>query len=488
MLYQSRIFKSLGIYFSGLMLALLLAACGSEQTPQQAAVIAAPSTTVIATSSAATTAASVVTTADVNTPAALPTVTVGAATTNPATTIAPSTSAATATEPVTTVAPVSTTSNASQTVASTTVTVATVGTQPAGSNGKALLAVVDPNVALLVIDPTTKTVKSLLDGSELQPVGRPDWSTDANQLVVPVAAKGGKLSQLYLVSLSGNAPRKLLTAQPAESTDSEPKWSPDGKTIVFTRNTGGKHELWLVDRDGQNARKLTNGQQASWSPDSQRIAFITDGKVKTNIEAPQDNALHLISARGQNEWEPLSVAKMPTDLTAQGYPFGPDTLFIQYPVWLEGGKTIGFTTVGHSGLVGTVNSTTSKDLKVWDTQYEGGFGPTDSATGGGWLAYESYPPSGFAGASLVNVGGKPNLQKPATLNLDDPKKGILATHPALSADGSQVAYLRLTKDQFTGPDLKTLNGTLVVAQLRGDKLSSEKEIYKGPVQFIAWSK
>ncbi|TMC79058.1 MAG: hypothetical protein E6J15_01390, partial [Chloroflexi bacterium] len=39
-----------------------------------------------------------------------------------------------------------------------------------------------------------------------------------------------------------------------------PRWSPDAKQIAFLRDRGGdeRFDIWLVDRDGEHERNLTN--------------------------------------------------------------------------------------------------------------------------------------------------------------------------------------------------------------------------------------
>jgi Tol biopolymer transport system component len=59
-----------------------------------------------------------------------------------------------------------------------------------------------------------------------------------------------------------------------------PSWSPDGKALVFTGYDGGISDLFVVNADGTNLRRLTNDRyadlQPSWSPDGKAIAFATD--------------------------------------------------------------------------------------------------------------------------------------------------------------------------------------------------------------------
>ena len=57
-------------------------------------------------------------------------------------------------------------------------------------------------------------------------------------------------------------------------------WSRDGKQLVFTGYDGGISDLFIVNRDGSDLRRLTNDKYADlhpvWSPDGRTIAFATD--------------------------------------------------------------------------------------------------------------------------------------------------------------------------------------------------------------------
>jgi Tol biopolymer transport system component len=64
----------------------------------------------------------------------------------------------------------------------------------------------------------------------------------------------------------------------------EPRVSPDGSQIIYTRRWVNKLEdrfepsLWIMNTDGSRNRFLTNGGSAVWSPDGTRIAYLADGK------------------------------------------------------------------------------------------------------------------------------------------------------------------------------------------------------------------
>ncbi len=75
--------------------------------------------------------------------------------------------------------------------------------------------------------------------------------------------------QIYLFDLDRSTLRKVTTG-------ADPALSPDGRTIVFWRDTG-EQGLYLIETDGTNERRiLTRGEpirSPTWSPDGAKIAF-----------------------------------------------------------------------------------------------------------------------------------------------------------------------------------------------------------------------
>jgi dipeptidyl aminopeptidase/acylaminoacyl peptidase len=73
----------------------------------------------------------------------------------------------------------------------------------------------------------------------------------------------------------------------AKERSVSPRWSPDAKRLAFLRDTGGNERLdiWLVDRDGETERNLTNEPDVThrdiqWSPDGSRIAYVANAGGK----------------------------------------------------------------------------------------------------------------------------------------------------------------------------------------------------------------
>ena len=100
-------------------------------------------------------------------------------------------------------------------------------------------------------------------------------------------AQNTKTQELWLQAIAGTAsqssePFKLAVARPA---DSGIQFAPDGKRIFFLSGREGGQQIWLADFDPAtgaaiNARKLTaiatEADNAKWSPDGKSIVFTSN--------------------------------------------------------------------------------------------------------------------------------------------------------------------------------------------------------------------
>jgi DNA-binding winged helix-turn-helix (wHTH) protein/Tol biopolymer transport system component len=134
-----------------------------------------------------------------------------------------------------------------------------------------------------------------VDTGESRPIPAPDgfggdkaewevgfWSADSTRFFANAHQPGQNPSNwtsrgtsIWSVSVLGGAPRKLRDEAVSSTV------SPDGSAISFGANKGtfGDREIWLMDKNGEHARKLFGPDQESsilqinWSPDAKRVIY-----------------------------------------------------------------------------------------------------------------------------------------------------------------------------------------------------------------------
>jgi Tol biopolymer transport system component len=106
-----------------------------------------------------------------------------------------------------------------------------------------------------------------------------------------------------------------LTRTP-DANEWGPVWSPDGTRIAYSSDEDGVPQIYVMDADGSNRRRLSDGwgEYPSWSPDGTRIAFAASMGGTTPfgdpdydvlvMDADGSDAINLTNSPGSNEGYP----------------------------------------------------------------------------------------------------------------------------------------------------------------------------------------
>jgi hypothetical protein len=291
---------------------------------------------------------------------------------------------------------------------------------------------------------------SLLDqnGKPLGPASDLEWRSDpdavvrvspggiidglrAGRAVVTAAAPWGKnatadvfvVEDLFLTSNRGgkfgiyqirSAVRDTMKPVLADSFDNiQPALSPDRTRVVFSSNRGGSYDLYLMDVDGRNLRRLTTDPgtewEPVWTPDGSRIVY-------TGIPQGAQAQLHVLRPDGHP----------PQALTA-----GPGSN--QAPAVSADGQTLAFV------------STRDGNQEIYLMPIEGGEARRVTRTGqreshprllpGGDLVFATERGGRSRGSRVLRLEGAAGVGA-TVVETDEPIGGL-----AVSRDGQRIAYV-----------------------------------------------
>jgi TolB protein len=131
----------------------------------------------------------------------------------------------------------------------------------------------------------------------------PCWSPDGRTICF--ASRVNERRALYLVPSSGGAMRRLSTE--GYGNPSEPDWSPDGKQILFTSQARG-FTVCVTTSEGGAVEALTEGEDASWAPNSRTAIFTRrsgNKRVLSLLDVPSKRVKDIAQvsgSRSQPSW------------------------------------------------------------------------------------------------------------------------------------------------------------------------------------------
>lgn len=101
---------------------------------------------------------------------------------------------------------------------------------------------------------------------------RPDWSPIGAKIIYSSNSTGNY--ELYVISPVNQKAKRITYS---DSDNLSPVWSPDGRKIAYSSNQSGLHQINIMDSNGENIIRLPskgNARNPSWSPNGEKIVFV----------------------------------------------------------------------------------------------------------------------------------------------------------------------------------------------------------------------
>jgi Tol biopolymer transport system component/DNA-binding winged helix-turn-helix (wHTH) protein len=130
-----------------------------------------------------------------------------------------------------------------------------------------------PDIWAIRLDPRTRTAIAepklhlYSSAGEVQPRFSPD-----GRRIVFVSTRGGSM-QLWVAAADGSSVRQLTDLQADAVTF--PSWSRDGERIVFYTSVNGEFQIYTVDADGGPPQHVVEGGGPTWSADGEHL-YVTE--------------------------------------------------------------------------------------------------------------------------------------------------------------------------------------------------------------------
>lgn len=196
--------------------------------------------------------------------------------------------------------------------------VASKGNQPKWTpNGRALVYTVIESDAtpIMLVDLATGAQRTLTGGRATQTQDyAPVVTPDGREVLFARNTPAG--TDVYRLPLSGGTATRVTSSRGKDS--GSPTVSPDGSRVAFTSNRSGNITVYVADMDGTNVEVLTPGgtgekqpDTPDWSPDGKHVAYMVGlgGSQQIMTVDVKTQATRQITESGRNDdpsWAPDS--------------------------------------------------------------------------------------------------------------------------------------------------------------------------------------
>ncbi len=130
------------------------------------------------------------------------------------------------------------------------------------------------NASIYTTTPSGTNLAPLLARTDAQ-LTEPSWSPDGRRVAF-VAMSAANVGGIFVADAAGKHVGRLTRAESSPTNtvlDAHPRWSPDGKRIVFHRYRDAGSTIYVMNANGTGLRSLGRGFEPAWAPDGKKIVF-----------------------------------------------------------------------------------------------------------------------------------------------------------------------------------------------------------------------
>ena len=322
-------------------------------------------------------------------------------------------------------------------------------------------------VATLVAAAPAKKPYTVQDQVTLKRLAGFKVSPDGSKIVyvlrtTDLEANKGRMD-LWLINSDGSGQRQL-TSDPGNESD--PVWSPEGKSIYFLTARSGSNQIWRLPLDGGEAAQVTklplDVDAFSLSPDGQTFVFAAEVFVDCDT-------LECTARKLEEKAKTKSSAKVYDSL-----------MFRHWDTWKDGRRAHIFAQKVSGGLVTNLQKKQNADCPTKP------FGGTEDFT---------FSPDSKTVVYVARDVGREEAWSTDldlfSVPLDGSKAPVKLTTsnratdsgPVFSPDGKTLAYLAMSRPKFEADKLRVM-----VRDLASGKERSLTDAWDRSASSINWSK